>query len=576
MYKRKETKSPSILPKKGKKGILMGNNEKEKLNPLINEESASTPSKHFSRAISSSLLRTYGILPITLLTTWLVARNISADTWGILIHAIIIVYGAAIPLSFFPPSIHMIILYKIPELKINKEYGKIKALIDYLLKFKFIVSSLVMIGYIGVCWLLSIYEANPIKLFCIMVFSPFIIINEVQSILISYFNSIKKFQISYQFIFVERVLLIVLYGFIFLLVKEPESIKVIYLVLANLLSFCPTTLIGLILYRSHTKTLEPSQIEMGMIKDYLKFGMLYSISLSIQNLQDQINYSILNLSPSESIKTYYNIARNFTGQAVGALNLPIGPILTELFQNNKQKEMVELFSKALSVSALILSLISGLLYYFLDVYILLIFPPEYAIITPIIRNSVFSIITLNIISNYSGLLLIMKRENDLIYLNLAFATIMSLFLFIGFNLHGLNGFIFAQIIASVIGVCMFWSYGFIIKKDISISILHLLKHYIFLILIIFLSNFITDVLFSMIDFGSLAILIQNIMSEYFQYDLLNQISILIHSGIKIATFLIVFLIIQFSFIKFNRDDLRSIINTGINFPFKNFIIKICK
>ncbi len=542
-------------------------------NPLIDEEKEKSASAHFSKAISSSLIRTYGILPITLLTTWLVARNISADSWGIFIHAIILVYGAAIPLSFFPPSIHMIIMYKIPELRMNKDFGKIKALINYFLRFKVILSFFVMIGYIVVCWILSLQSENPLKYYCIMVFSPFIIINEVQSVLISYFNAIKKFQISYQFLFIERVLLIIFYAIIFSLIPAAENIKVVYLVFANLLSFCPTTLLGYYLYRSHTKRIISCPIDLTTVKSYLKFGVLYSISLSIQNIQDQINYSILNLSPSESTKTYYNIARNFTGQAIGALNLPIGPVLTDLYQTGKHKEMVELFSKALSVSALILSLISGLLYYFLDVYILVIFPPEYALITAIIRNSVFSIITMNIINNYSGLLLIMKREKDLIYLNLIFAISLSVSLFIGFLFNGLLGFIVGQIVGSIIGVVVFWFYGYSVKKNISISLLHLLKHYLFLVMIILLSNLLAGLFLSSVDLSGLIFYISELISQLFRLEILNQISDLVISAIRIAIFLMVFMMIQFTFIRFNREDLRSILKTGINFPLKKIIVK---
>ncbi len=345
------------------------------------------------------------------------------------------------------------------------------------------------------------------------------------------------------------------------------------MVLANLLSFLPTTLLGYYLYRSHTKSIVSCPIDLNTIKGYLKFGVLYSISLSIQNIQDQINYGILNLSPAESTKTYYNIAKNFTGQAVGALNLPIGPVLTDLYQSGKHKEMVDLFSRALSVSTLILSLISGLLFYILDVYILVVFPPEYASITPIIRNSVFSIITMNIINNYAGLLLIMKREKDLIYLYLFYSIGLSVSLLIGFQFMGLLGFIIGQIVGSIIGVLFFWYYGYGVRKDIMISLPHLFKHYLFLVLIIVLSNIISNLFLSMVDLSGLIVYISNLISQLFGFDIINQIGDLVDSSIRLVSFLMVFLIIQFSFIRFNRDDLRSILSTGINFPFKNVIVK---
>ena len=331
------------------------------------------------------------------------------------------------------------------------------------------------------------------------------------------------------------------------------------------------------MYQKRFKHIIAERINWKYIKESVTFGFYYSISSSLTSIRSQIYYGILEGTGIEELKTQYNMGFNFSGQTLGALILPIGPVSTDLEKINKHKEMVQLFKKSLQLTNLILAFLSGLLYYFILIYILLLYPPEYLEIAHILRDFMLIIFFLNIISNYSGLYSITKSERELMFLSIIRFGIESIITFISFLLFGFHGFLIGQVIGTGLSAIMFWFYGYAINKKFKFSFFSIFNHFFALIFIILVVNLIGNNLLIIISFQSWASSISYFVNNMISIgDISFQISIILESLVYILPYFALFLAYIVFFKAFTKKDLDALSRAGIKFPFRKYIRKILK
>ena len=570
-YKPDQTKNEENIDENGRE--LQNLKEKEIENDENAEKKTETTSKHIRKAVISTFLQNYAIIPISLVMNWFIARALTEELWGIFIHSIILVRSAQLFLSFTPPSIFYVVLYKVPEMLLNKDKSGAKALIQYGIKIKLIFSVIVMIGYIAVCSYLYSINVDPIMMKCIIIYAPFIVIYEITTLLVYYFLAIKRFTVNLYNILMQRLLTMIGFIYLFTLSNVPEDQYIYYMMGIELITTIPLLIWVYYLYHKDMGKVPYEKLSWEQAKSTVNLGMIYALSFNTTNIEDQANYLIIDRFDGNQYKTYFNIPRNFTGQAAYAFGLPIGPVLTEYEQKNKRKEMLQIYIKAQSIMSLILSLISGLLYYFLKVYIILIYTPDYLYITDTIRNYVFIIILLNTLNNFHALMTITKNEKKLMYLNNILMACRIAISFLGYLVFGFMGFIMSQTVGMFFSVIVFWWVFKQPKMNMELPLMQLLKSFISLVIIITVSNLIIKYL-TPVDF--LASLVQHATEIFanFNVDYSFKFTVIIQSLFELVVFIIVFIAYQLIFFKTIRDDIQTIMNQNIKIPFRKILVKL--
>ncbi len=174
-------------------------------------------SKHVTQGIISNFLFNYGTLPVNLIITYFLVRNItnSQGLLTIFTNAFVFTQGAQIWLLFLPPSIGMVLMVKVPEHILKGKQSLVKGIIRYAFVIKLIASTILAITYAGVGLYMIFVSGNPIQGLSFIIFSPYIILEEIRKIFFHLFQGMKKFMIRFYLFFTQKVLLLVGYLFIF-------------------------------------------------------------------------------------------------------------------------------------------------------------------------------------------------------------------------------------------------------------------------------------------------------------------------------------------------------------------------
>ena len=458
--------------------------------------------------------------------------------------------------------------------------NKVKGLMSYAIKVKLLVSSIIFIIYLifGILLFKNSSDNNTkLKAISVIIFSPNIILNPIIFLFRDLLHALKNFKISLYLGILEKVIFVLGYFVIFYLSSALIETKMLYMLGLNIFSFILSLIILLILYQKRFKNIKIEKINWKYIKESVTFGFYYSISSGLINVQSQIYYGILEGTGIEELKTQYNMSLNISGQVLGALILPIGPVLTDLEKINKHKEMIQLFKKSLQLTNLLLTLLSGLLYYFVGIYILLLYPPEYLEIVHFLRDFMIIISFSNIIRNYSGLYSITKNERELMFLNIIRFGIESIITIISFLLFGFHGFLIGQVVGTGLSTILFWLYGYAINKKFKFSFFSIFNHFFALIFIILVVNLIGNNLLIIFSFQSWANSISYFVNSMISIgDITFQISIILETLVYILSYFALFLAYIVFFKAFTKKDLDAISRVGIKIPFKKYIRKILR
>ena len=302
--------------------------KEEKLTPK-REISLEKSSKHITRGVLANFLFNYGTLPINLIITYFVLRNIpnildGTQFYEILTNTLVFGQGAQIWLLFFPPSIGSVLMVNVPKLVHNEEYSTVKGIVRYALIIKAIASSVVCIIYAGIGISLIYTAQNPVNGVALLIFSPFIIIDEIRKVFFHLFLGMKKFMIRFYLFFTQKVLLligslVIFYGFDF-----AFEINLYIFLVWNILVLLPPVGVYFYLYRKRFKKYPHIPITWKGIVAAAKHGIYFTILASIQSLSRQINYGIVNAAKEEAVRDHvneYHLANNLVTQSFGAFTI---------------------------------------------------------------------------------------------------------------------------------------------------------------------------------------------------------------------------------------------------------------
>jgi O-antigen/teichoic acid export membrane protein len=553
-------------------------NDEEK-NPE-QEISVEKSSKHITRGVIANFLFNYGTLPINLIITYFVVRNLTPESGFYRIFTNTLVFGglgAQLWLLFFPPSIGSVLVINVPKLMYNKEFSKIRGIVRYALTIKILAATIVSMIYAGIGISLIFTADNPINGIALLIFSPYLIFEEIRKIFFHLFQGMKKFMIRFYLFFTQKVLLLIGYLIIFYAFELPTDI-ILYIVLVwNIVVLFPSIGIYIFLYIKRFKKYPRIPITWKDILSSAKHGIYFTIIAGIQSLSNQINYGILNTTKIENERDHvaeFNLANNLVTQSFGAFNMPLTPILVDFYTVNKQKEMMRLFKKSTYFINILLAFITGLVFYLSKIYVLVVYTPEFMKFVPLLRIFVFIIYFENWMSNYQSLYsatYLHKRMVVIRAINFGFSLLIAVISFLIFNFEG---FLIAYIIGRISTTFMYWIDTKFILKKYAITLWDIVQQFIIMTLIL-LANFALYQIIDLIPMDWLLNLIGRILN-FLPFDIHNQAAILVEEGIQIFTFIIFYSIYVVFFRAITQNDIKMLENAKLRVPFKKILRKILR
>jgi len=368
------------------------------------------------------------------------ARLISDVEWGYLILANTYILIILLILSFLPPGLGPSLNYYFPRYIVQNDINQLKSHIKYVIYIKvlfiipvFFISIFIFVGFTD---LFSITLQNHTNL--LLLLSPIIIITGLDSILIFINKGLNLFKTVF-------ILLLVRYAFnisalvfcIFVLNTADLEVIALINVLSLLLPFLLNFLVVLLKY---IRFKDDDQKQFS-IKTHLRNTIRYGINIKMGQFFSEIWAHIQPLSigtfSTSNFVTGFSIARNyslFSSSMTISFVSPLTISFSRLNVKNKLKQIENLYNVFLIYSLFLLLLITGILYFCADIFLVFVYGQSYLDFSLLLKIMLFTIIFIGIGSPYESFMLAIGKSKWIFrYRFLAFLIRLPLFLFFLIN-----------------------------------------------------------------------------------------------------------------------------------------------
>lgn len=412
-------------------------------NPNNNETTDSSVQREILTLARNSLysfLNSYGTFIFSIITFFFMARLISDVEWGYLILANTYILIILLILSFLPPGLGPSLNYYFPRYLVQNDFSQLKSHIKYVIYIKvvfiipvFFISIMIFVFFTDI---FTITLQNHTNL--LLLLSPIIIITGLDSILIFINKGLNLFKTVF-------ILLIVRYVFnisalmICIFVLNTVELEVIALinVLSLLLPFLLNCLVVLIKY---IRIKDGSQKQFS-IKAHLRNTIRYGTNIKFGQFFSEIWAQIQPLSigtfSTPNFVTGFTIARNyslFSSSMTISFVSPLTISFSRLNVKEKHKQIENLYNIFLIYSLFLLLLITGILYFCADIFLVFVYGPSYLDFSLLLKIMLFTIVFLGIGTPYESFMLAMGKSKWIFrYRFLAFLIRLPLFLFFLMN-----------------------------------------------------------------------------------------------------------------------------------------------
>jgi len=456
-----------------------------------------------------NFIQIYANFILNILSTFLIARLLTQDIWGTLILALATTAVIQIIIAYFPPAKDLILNQYIPRYYYKEDFEKLRSLLLSSYFIQFFVAFLCWIGFL----LYLSYISNQTLFYQLsIILSPLIILETINSFCSNCLKGFYKFGINTGGIIARIIILLILYFLIFLFNLENP---VIFIALANVISYL-IPIMGQIIYIFKIIPRKNSKDYLFNLKNLFiiskDFGLYFQVSTSIATIIGYANQSILYNYGQPSYLTYLKICSNtsyFAVQAAGTLGTPILSIFSELSIKNEYEKIERSFHKIIKINGIILCIVSGILFFFIDIYLLIIYTESYFSIIIFIRIFLLEGYAHLVFSNLNALMVSLIKPKVLFIRDIFTNLYRLIFYFISIYFFDFFGYIVFIVIAIHLDVLINL---FIIRKEqysrIKISLWHLSKMLILFFISIFSSLLIQIFIFSFIDINN------NLMDDF--------------------------------------------------------------
>jgi len=511
-----------------------------------------------------SFLFSYGKFLFALISSFIIARIISPETWGFLILTLSIVNMFSFFMLFLPPSLGLSFHYYIPRYRALNQNSKIKSLVlnSLIMRLVFLIPifflSLLVFNIFFTFFKISLQ--NYTHLFYIL--SPLIAINSFDKTFNDLSRALNKFQVVFMLLVVKYVVNIggLILLFLFIEIIEVEMIAVIAL-LSSLIPFIINIIYILYILHKIDKTEEEVLTFKETFKLLYKYGSILTLNTFIDSFYTEFTIQSIGFSIDTEFVTGFNLARHYrdvSSEAVRSLNRPLTISFSELYSVKRFNQIERIFKVVFSYSLFLLLLLTGLLFFVVEFFLSIVYGESYLKFSLIVKLMLISTIFSLPGGFFFSLLKVSDKIKYLTPISIIFYSIQILLFLLGLIFYGIEGSIIGMIIA---GMLIFISLIFLIKKLYKIK-LHYRKH-ISPYLIFFISIGITLILENLFlsEFNSLVLESLNLhLIKHFKF-----------SSIIVFVFFYLLLIILLKV--FTSEDIE---NLELFFNKDNFLHKLIR
>jgi len=492
-----------------------------------------------------SFLKTYGTFIFSLISTILLARIINDVNWSYFAIALSYIQIISIILNFLPPSLRETISYFIPRYLSLQKNNELKRFIlrSLLVKTIFVII-IFFISSMIFTYFSEIFAINlPVNTLGILVLlSPLIIINNIQMILNGINMGFNKFKWAFLVVIIQYSIYIGLLLFYFIAFKsiELEILCIIY-VLAALIPFL-LNITFVIFHIRKLKTDDRSkQTFKNDVKEMVKYGGQVRTATFFKDIWSEIQIQSIGVFAPQMV-IGFKISRDLlsvsTNTAI-ASSYPLTVSFASFIAKDEKENIVVIYDLLIKYLIFLIALITGILFFCTDLFIVLIYGDARVIYSGIVKLYLFTFIFLILASPFDSLLLAEYKTKSLIYIKiigLLLRVPLFFFLLINFDLiHAIVGIIISNSIFSAIYLIITIKVGKI-KLDLRKILFQYIAFFLSLIITVILEFFILD-LINEVLFGGL------FYSQYFNI-------------FSLITFLLVFMFLIIKFKLLTISDIN--------------------
>ena len=387
-----------------------------------------------------SFLISYGTFFFSIITYFFMARLISDVEWGYLILANTYILIILLLLSFLPPGLGPSLNYYFPRYLAQNDLNQLKSHIKYAIYIKvvfiipvFLISVLIFVFFTNF-FTITLQTHTTL----LLLLSPIIIITGLDSILIFINKGLNLFKTVFILLLVRYVFNISALIFCIFVLKTA-NLEVIALinVFSLLLPFLLNCFVVLIKYK---KIKIDSQKEFSIkthLRNTIKFGTNIKLGQFFSEIWAHIQPLSIGTFSTSNFVTGFSIARNyslFSSSMTISFVSPLTIFFSRLDVNKKHKQIENLYNIFLIYSLFLLLLITGILYFCADIFLVFVYGQSYLDFSLLLKIMLFTIIFLGIGTPYESLMLAKGKSKWIFrYRALAFLIRVPLFLFFLLN-----------------------------------------------------------------------------------------------------------------------------------------------
>ena len=531
--------------------ILKSNNnlniKSEKINLSVNRKDIDQkiePKKIVKNTFYSFLSR-MSVYVYAIITSFLLARQISPELWGFLILAISYITIVTIILSFIPPSLDFSLIYYIPNFQSLK---KMRVLKTFLLKTFFLKAFIAFLGFIIFLILINfsvtLFSLNLESYITLLyILSPLIIINGLNSFL-TYFK-IGYGLFKYRFIlnlikYVANIIGYLLY-FIF-----SEIVLIEFIAFINVISLLFPLIIDCFVFFYLLFKIESTEEKGVSFRESFKLVFKYGIYVSTQavtaQLWDQSKIQAIGIFETPQWVTGFNIGKHYSEIPTifsTAINYPVRISFTHLYSKGEKEQVSKISKIIVSYTIFIVLFITGILFLVTDFFLFVVYGEGYLVYSTLVKLIILSIGYGVLTSLFNTLLYATNKLKLVPFSALISFSIRMFFFFTGLIFFGLNGAIIGLIIGNMI--LLFLSFLFTIKIfKVKLNILKIFLQYLIFYISLGLSLLLGDLILNPIN--------------YRIYQSLNLLYLKHFPLLTLITFILIFLVLNLAFKIFTKKD----------------------
>ncbi|KKM21263.1 hypothetical protein LCGC14_1637210 [marine sediment metagenome] len=520
--------------------------------------------KNLAKNSFYSFFHNYSGFIFSIITSFIMARIITQETWGFLIVSLSFIAIFTLTFAFLPPDLGLSYNYYIPRYRALKQNTKLKSFLkkSLIIRLLFIIpTSLVSLLIIYI--LINIFSTKLGNFeYLLLLLSPLVIINGLNPVFNDILRSFNLFKKVYFFLIIRYSIHI---GGLLVLLLNPKLVNlpnISIIIVSSLL--VPSLLKSFIILRLLMRIEETSEDKLTfkqVFKILFKYGSKMSIKTYLDKFKKEFKTILVGSLGATGTVTGFNIGVHYSDvsyEAIGSFNRPLTISFSSLSAKKQTKQIEAIYKNLFQYTLFLILIITGFLYFVVDIYLYLIYSnysESFGLYSIILKILVISMI-FNIQASFFYSLL---RASDKVSYFIPI-SIISFFIHISLFILGLQ---FFGIIGAVLGVTLSNFIFFIILAFLNIRIFK------------FKIDFTRTILMYLIFFCSLgfSLLLESLFFNEFNRFILLKLNLTIFSSFNffsLVFFLLIFLFFIFILGIFSLSDIESL---ELIFNRENFLDK---